>query len=429
MIFLAGLAILVGAIVVGIPIGFALGLSGILSLMLVVNWTVIQALMAQVVHEAAANFVILTIPMFILMAEFLSAGGIARDLMIAWNKAMRGLRGGLAVAAVVTGVILAATSGSSTASVASITRAAFPTMRAFGYNPGFAIGLISITGTLAILIPPSIALVVFGLMTSEPIGDLFIAGLLPGLLTAGGYILTVALVARFRPDYIPAVKSVTEIKELSDKVGGPVWPIVLLVVLVLGGLYGGVATPSEIGAIGALGAGVIALALGRMTWFYFVQSVGNALRSSAMIITIIFSASLFGYFITFSHVTDSILDWIAEAGLSPYAVLTLLILIYLVLGMVMDQFAILVLTAPITHAIVTGLGFDGVWFGIIMVKTAEIGLVTPPLGLNVFIGSSTGGVPPREAFRGVVPFIVAELVILAILIVFPGVVTWLPTVM
>lgn len=429
MNFTIGLIFLLICIVIGIPVGFALGIAGLASLMLVVNWTVATALMSQVVHESASSFVILTIPMFILMAEFLSAGGIARDLMIAWNKTMRGLRGGLAVATVITGVVLAAASGSSTASVASISRASFPTMKAFGYNQGFAIGVISITGTLAILIPPSIALVVFGLMTEEPIGKLFIAGLLPGLMTAGGYILTIAMVARLKPDYIPQTAAFARMNAISDEAGGPVWPIVILVALVLGGLYGGIATPSEIGAIGALGAGVIAVALKRMNWAFFVSAVGNALRSSAMIITIIFSASLFGYFITFSGVTASLLNWIAEAGLSPYTVLTLIIVIYLLLGMVMDQFAIIVLTAPITHAIVTGLGFDGIWFAIIVVKTAEIGLVTPPLGLNVFIASSTFDIPPREGFRGVLPFIFVELLVLLGLVLWPGIVTWLPSVL
>jgi len=426
MTFLIGSAILLALIAVGIPIAFALGLAGIASLLMLVPWTVISGLMSQVVHGTAAHYILLTIPMFVLMAEFLGAGGIAQDLMIACNRLMRRVRGGLAMAAVFTGTVMAAASGSSSASVASITRASFPTMRQLGYDPGFSIGTIAIAGTLAIMIPPSIAFIVYGLMTELSVGKLFMAGLIPGLLTAAGYMITIAVVVWRKPELAPLASDNLTATSDAPEQSGKVWPILILVVLVLGGLYSGVATPTEIGALGAFGALVMSIAMRRLSRAGFREAVGNTLRTSALILTIIFGAKLFGYFISFTHVTDMMLAWIADVGLSRYAVLFLLILVYIGLGMIMDQLAIIILTAPIAFGLLTGLGFDGIWFGVLLVKTAEIGLVTPPMGLNIFIASAAARTNPRAGFIGVVPFIIAELIILGLLIAFPGLVMFLP---
>jgi C4-dicarboxylate transporter DctM subunit len=428
MIIAYGIGLLLLLIVLGVPVGFALGVAGTLSLLMVANTAVVTGLLGQVVHHTAANYVLLTIPMFVLMAELLGAGGIAQDLMIACNRLLRRIKGGLAIACVLAGAVLAAASGSSTASVATIASSAFPTMRALGYHRGFSIGTISIAGTLAIMIPPSIAFVVYGIMTEESIGRLFIAGMIPGLLTALGYVATIALVVWRRPHLAPDVyRPGTGIGAKQEpQQSGRVWPVVLLVVIVLGSLYSGVATPTEVGALGAVGALVISLMLGRLTVPGFYQAVGNTLRTTAMIVTIIFGALLFGYFMSYTQVTTTMLEWIADANLSRYVVLLLVVLFYLVLGMLMDQFAIIVLTVPITYTLMTGLGFDGIWFGVVIIKTAEIGLVTPPMGLNVFIASAATGVTTKEGFAGVTPFVVTELIILAALIAFPEIALFLP---
>ncbi|SEP93244.1 TRAP transporter large permease [Thalassovita taeanensis] len=426
MIALYGPAILIALIILGLPIGFALGIAGVLSLSLIIPPAVISAQMSQIVLQTTSHYVLLTIPMFVLMAELLSAGGIAQDLMIACNRLLRRIRGGLAIACVLTGAILAAASGSSTASVASIARAAYPTMEKLGYDRSFSLGTISISGTLAILIPPSVAFVVYGLMTEEPIGKLFIAGLVPGLLTTIGYLVTIAYMIRRNPKLVPD-NTVTDTPTLAQT--GRVWPVVLLITLVMVCLYGGIATPTEVGALGAVGAGIIGMALGRLGWDASVAAIGNTLRTSAMIVTIIFGASLFGFFISYTQITNDLLTWIADSGMSRYAVLGLVVLIYLLLGMVMDQFAIIILTVPISHALITGLGFDGIWFGVIVVKTAEIGLVSPPLGLNVFIASAAAKVRPNYGFAGVMPFVVTEMIILAILLAFPALVIFLPNIL
>ncbi|WP_099865519.1 TRAP transporter large permease [Pararhizobium haloflavum] len=444
-----GIGLLLALILLGIPVGFALGIAGAISLFMIANPNVVYGLLHQVVYHAASNYVLLTIPMFVLMAEFLGTGGIARDLMIACNRLMRRVRGGLAMACVLAGAILAAASGSSTASVASIASSAFPTMKALGYHKGFSVGTISIAGTLAILIPPSVAFIIYGIITEESIGRLFMAGLVPGILTALGYMVTIALCVWYRPDLAPmsvadgeradavapsnlsaaSVADRSSARAVKLEQHGRVWPVVGLIVVVLGCLYGGIATPSEVAAIGAFGALIIAIALGRLTRAGFITAVGNTLRTSSMIVTIIFGALLFGYFMSYTQVTTALLEWIRDSGMSPMVVLLMIVGFYLVLGMLMDQFAIIVLTVPITYTLMTGLGFDGIWFGVIIVKTAEIGLVTPPMGLNIFIASSATGVSTKEGFMGVLPFVAMEVVILALMIAFPQIVLFLPDMM
>ena len=417
MTFFAGALLLVAFIALGVPIGFALGLAGIASLSMLVPTSTILGLMTKLVHETTGSYIMVTVPMFILMAEFLSCGGVSRDLLVACNRLMRRMRGGMALACVLAGAVLASASGSSTASAASITRAAYPVMKQAGYAPSFAIGTISIAGTLAIMIPPSVALILYGLMTEASIGKLFLAGVIPGILTALGYALTILLILRIRPDL--GAKPEKEAELAAQSAGGKVWPVGLLILLVLGGLYSGIATPTEIGALGALFALLISLATRRMTRPGFLDAIGNTLRTTAMIITIIFSAHLFGYFISFTRITNGMLGWIAESQISPTSVMLLVVFLYLLMGMIMDQAAIIILTAPITAPLMVGLGYDPVWWGIIMIKTAEIGLVSPPLGLNVFVASGAAGTDLRTGFRGVVPFILTEFVILGVLLIFP----------
>lgn len=420
MTILAGTLLLILFLLLGLPVGFALGVAGSISLLFVAPQATVLGLMTEVVHHTFANYVILTIPAFVMMSEFLSAGGIADDMMIACNRLMRKVKGGLAMACVLAGAVLAATSGSSTASVATIARAAYPTMSRLGYNPGLAIGTISIAGTLAIMIPPSIALVVYGILTEESIGKLFIAGIGPGVVTGLGYMVAIRLVLWRNPDWAPSHDdALTDAEGHRLEQKGRVWPVVLLVVLVLGSLYSGLATPTEVGAIGAVGAFLLSLSLGRLRAGTAATAIGNTLRTSAMIVTIIFGALMFGYFMTYTQVTNRLLDFIAASDISPHLVLVLILLMYLLLGMLMDQFAILVLTVPVSYSIVTGLGFDPIWFGILIVKTAEIGLVTPPVGLNVFIASAATKTPTKVGFKGVAPFVAVELVLLALLVSFP----------
>lgn len=419
-----GLFCIVAFLLLAIPIGFALGLAGIVSLSNLIPERAILALMTKVFHETTANSLILSVPMFVLMAEFLGAGGVAEDLLLACNRLMRRIRGGMAMACILAGTIHAAATGSSSASAASLARASFPAMMKAGYHPQLAVGAISIAGTLAIMIPPSVAFVLYGLMTETSVGKLFLAGIIPGLITALGYVLTISLVLRFKPELGPAPDR-EEVVSGSQANQGAVWPMMALIVLILGGLYGGVATPTEISAIGAVGALVISIATGRMSRAGFVEAVAATMRISTLITVIIVGAHFLGYFITFSKITDAMLAWTSQSGLSPTSVMLLVVFIYLLLGMVLDQGAIIILTAPISAALMTKLGYDPIWWGVIVIKTAEIGLVHPPIGVVLFVTSAATKTDLKTCFMGVVPFLVTELALLGLLLAFPQLSLWI----
>lgn len=417
MVFLEALLILLGLILFGAPVGFALGLAGLLSLLLVVPFPVAASLAQKVVHDTSINHAFLTVPMFVLMAEFMGVGAVTRDLMLASNRLLHRVRGGMAMACVLAGTVLAAASGSSTATAVTITRSAFPTMRTAGYNPSFAVGAIAISGTLAMMIPPSVAFVLYGLMTEYSIGKLFMAGIAPGLLTAFGYIATISFMLWWKPNLGPDRARETELANSPERTR--VWPVGLLVSVILVSLYAGVATPTEIAAIGASGALLICLYLRRLNGSKAVTAIGNTIRTTAMIMTIVFSAHMFGFFISFSRITDTMLAWIAVEGFAPTTVMLAVVVVYLLLGMIMDQAAIIILTAPITTPLMVGLGYDPIWWGVVIVKTAEIGMVTPPVGLNVYVTSAASGVDLNRAFRGIAPFVVTELIILGLILAFP----------
>lgn len=420
-----GLFCIAAFLLLAVPIGFALGLAGIVSLSTLIPERSILALMTKVFHQTTANSVILTIPMFVLMAEFLGAGGVAEDLLMACNRMLRRIRGGMAMACVMAGTIHAAATGSSSASAASLARASFPAMMKAGYKPALAVGVIAIAGTLAIMIPPSVAFVLFGIMTETSVGKLFLAGIIPGLITALGYVVTISMILHFRPELGPQPGREELVATGHEK--GSIWPMVVLIAVILGGLYSGVATPTEISAIGALGALVISIATGRMTRHGFVEAIGATLRISTMIIVIIVGAHFLGYFMTFSKITDAMLAWSAQSGLTPTMVMLLVVFIYLMLGMVMDQGAIIILTAPISTALMVKLGYDPIWWGVIIIKTAEIGLVTPPVGVVTFVTSAATKTDLKTCFRGVMPFVATELLILGLLVAFPQISLWILT--
>lgn len=418
-------ALLIGLLVLEMPVAFALAIAGAVGLFFIGGFVLVHSYLADVFYQVTSSYILLAVPMFVLMAQYLAHGGIARDIVVAGDVWLGRLRGGLGMACVASSALLASVIGTSTASCATMSTAIYPHMREVGYQPRLAIGIIAIAGTLAIMIPPSLILIVYGILTEESIGRLFLAGVGPGLLTAAGYIVTIMYYGIRHPEWVP--KHDTFDLQKAVKAIIPVWPIMLLVFVVMGSLYMGIATPTEVGAIGALAALVIVLALRRLDRARFVESVGATVSTTIMIIAIICGAMLFGYFLTLTQTTQHLLDAVQSAGLSPWTVLLIIIGVYLILGMFMDQMAILVLTVPTTYALVSQLGFDGIWFGILITKTVEIGLVSPPLGLNVYVASNISKVPVGECFKGVLPFIAVEVVVLALLLLFPQISLWLPT--
>jgi tripartite ATP-independent transporter DctM subunit len=422
---IAILVLLFALLINGMPVAFAMLVSGAAGLYFTGGYYPLVGVLKTAPYEHVASYTLSTLPMFVLMAEFLTAGRFTRDLFDASHRWLGHVRGGITYAAVAGGVMLSAISGSSTAAAATLSAAAYPEMRRYGYSDSFSTGALAVIGTLAIMIPPSLGLVLYGVFTETSVGALLMAGLLPGALTAFGYVVTINIMVRRNPQIAPAAGEPLPIRE---RIAGlkVVWPVLLLMLAMLTAIYSGVVTPTEIGAVGALAALVLAVAMRRMGWREFMEALAAATRNSAMILAIIACAAVFGIFLTMTGVTQNLLMAIQRADIPPYAVLFLVLVLLLVLGFFLDQLAILVLTLPLTFPLLTDLGFDAVWLGVIFVKTSEIGLITPPMGLNAFVVSSTTQVPVRLVFRGVWPFVVTELIILALLVAVPEISLWVP---
>lgn len=427
MIVIIALSILLFLLLCGMPVAFSLGVAGAAGLYLNNGLPAMMGILEITPYRSVASFLMTTIPMFILMAEFASEGKMTRNLFVAAYKWMGQLPGGLAIASVIASTGFAAISGSSTASAATLSSIAMPEMKKYGYNAGFSAGIISIAGTLAIMIPPSIAFILYGILTEVSIGKMFIAGIMPGLITAAGYCAAIFICVKRKPSIAPRYTA----SSLREKVEAlkPTWPVILLVVIVLGGIYTGAVTATEAGAVGAAGAFLIGVATGKIKTPGVWASLGRTAQTTTMIFSIIIGAMIFGYFITTTQMTQKMINLVVALNLSPGVVLFIIVCMYLLLGCILDQIAILLLTIPLIFPLVMSLNFDPIWFGIIVTKTAEIGLVTPPVGMNVYVTSASSGVKLEEVFRGIWPFVLTDLVVLLILCMFPEISLWLPNLM
>jgi C4-dicarboxylate transporter, DctM subunit len=351
---------------------------------------------------------------------------MSRELFRAANTFVGHLRGGLGIATIVACAGFAAISGSSVATAATFSTVAYPEMRRYDYPQSFATGVIAAGGTLGAMFPPSTVLAVYGIITEQDIGRLFIAGILPGLLAVSMYILTVTAIGWLRPGFLPAgarAKAPERVQAIRD-----VWAPALLFVFVIGGLYGGLFTPTEAGGMGAGGAFLIGVLRGRLSRADIRHSLLQATRTAAAVFTVLIGALLFGYFLTITQTPQKVTEFLTGLGVGRYGVLALIMLMYLVLGCLMDAMAMIILTVPIIFPVIKSLGFDPIWFGVIIVMTVELGLIHPPVGMNVFvIKSVVKDVKFSTIFVGVLPFIVTDLIRLVILIAFPIIALYLPT--
>lgn len=418
------LLVLIFALAVGLPVAFALILSGALGLYLIGGMGVVTGIMATTPAASVSSYELIAVPMFILMAEFMIVSGIADDMFEVVGRLMRRLPGGLAVATALSGAAFGAVSGSSTAAAATLSASSVPTMIRQGYNPAFASGVVAISGTLAMLIPPSIALILYGLLSGANIAALLIAGIVPGLLVTLVIILTVFYLVWRDPSVAPR----SEISyALEDRHW---WAITFLglFVSVTGVIYMGVATPTEASALGAMGAFLIATFRSR-SLTVLVNATYKAARSTAMISMIIVGAHVFGYFLTLTQMPQQIVLAVGSMDIAPWVVMIGILLVYLILGFFLDQIAILILTVPVLLPLIVQLGYDPVWFGVIIIVMGEIGLVTPPVGINVFVVARYAGVSMEDVFRGVTPHVFAHFIVVALLMLFPALVLWLPSTM
>jgi tripartite ATP-independent transporter DctM subunit len=365
--------------------------------------------------------------MFILMAELVVASGIADGLFHAMSVWIGRVRGGLAVATALAGAGFGAISGSSTASAAALSATSIPAMMKAGYEPRFSCGVVAVSGTLAMLIPPSIALVLYGLIAEVSIADLLIGGVIPGILVTLAIVATVYVLLWRDPKLAPETRSYS----LQEKLAAlrEVGPMLALLFLVTGVIYLGVATPTEAAALGAFGALVLTGAVGKLSFKMLQRVLARSARATCMILMIVIGAHIFGFYLTLSQVTQNTVGFLTGLDTSPYVIMALIVVVYILLGCFMDQLAILILTVPIAVPAITALGFDPVWFGVVVVVTAEVGMITPPLGLNVFVVARYSGRPLEEIFAGIAPHVVAHLVVIAALIAWPSLVLWLPSTM
>ncbi len=424
------ISLLIVSLALGTHIGVALGLAGFLGIYLTVGPDAAFAQLAAIPFSTTNNFNLAVIPLFILMGSFATAAGIVTELFRTAYLWLGTLRGGLAMATVMSSAAFGAASGSTIVNAAVFTRMAMPEMTRFGYDVRLSSGCIAAAGTLAALIPPSILMVVYGVITEQSIGKLLIAGIVPGIVTALLYCGGIYLLARWRPDLAPLAKIDVKWAQRWRSLYG-VAGIMVLFVLVVGGIYGGYFPATYAGAVGAFGAFIIALVKGRINSSSLLEVLKDAAVTTSVIFIIVVGGILFSRFLTYSGLVTTISAALLSVGTGKYLYLLGFVLLFIVLGCFMEPIAIMVMTLPIMYPVMAAQGFDPIWLGVVSVKLAEIGVLTPPVGLNVFVVKSSSPVPVTlgQVFTGVVPFITLDFVSLGLYVAFPEMILWLPNLM
>jgi tripartite ATP-independent transporter DctM subunit len=419
---------LVLALLLGVPIAVALAGAGMLGIYLVTgDFSRMISIVSLAPFSTVADYALTTIPMFILMAFFSASSGLARDLYAAASSWLSHIRGGLAIATVFACGIFGAMSGASTAAASVMAKIAMPEMRRHGYSDELAAGAIGIGATLDILIPPSIALVIYGIATQTSIGKLLVAGVVPGVIAGVLLAAMIYLWVLVSPSHAPETYRVPAAERWASLTR--IWPSLLLIVLVLALLYTGVATPTEVGALGALLAGVIGAAFGRLTVAGAIDALKSTIRTSAMIFLILIGATIFGYYMALSRIPQELVSAVTAMELNRWVVIIGIVVSYFVISMFMDEIPLLLLTLQLTFPLITSLGFDPIWFGIMSMMMVAMGLVFPPVGLIAFIVSATGGVDLVKVYKGTSILMVSLLVTTVLLMIFPQIALWLPATM
>lgn len=425
---LGGFAALFTLMLLRVPVGVSLGAVGVAGFAFMVAIDPAVSLLSLVPIRALTDFNFGLIPMFILMGVLANSSGMSEDLFEASNAWLGHLRGGLALSTVVACGGFSAICGSSVATAATMSKVALPQMQRFGYSNSLATGVIAAGGTLGILIPPSVVLAIYGIIAEQDIGRLFVAGFLPGLLAILLYLATIRVTGFVRPEWLPRGQRHDWRSRWSALKS--VWAIALVFAFVIGGIYGGVFTPTEAATMGAAAVAIIGWASGRLNLRSFFNCVADSLATTGSLFLILIGAILFARFLTITQFPQNVADQLVALDLGTYGTLALIILFYIVLGCFMDSLAIILITVPIFFPTITHLGFDPIWFGVIVVVVTELGLITPPFGLNVFvIKGEAEDVSLKTIYAGVTPFIISDLVRLALLIAFPVIVLFLPDTM
>ena len=410
------------------PLAFSMGLVGVIGIGLTRGWMPALASTAQVVQETGFAYTLSVIPLFILMGNFVARAGLAHELFHAAYTFIGHRKGGLAHATIAACAGFGAICGSSIATAATMSKVAYPSMKKLGYSDALSTGVIASGGTLGIMIPPSTIMVIYGIVTETHIGKLFAAGVLPGILTAILLMVAVVLMTLRDPEHAPAGEKFTWKQRLEALRG--IWGVLLLVIVVLGGIYGGVFTATEGAGMGAAGAFLFAWARKALTWESLIGILVESARTTAMLFTLLIAATVFANFVNFTTMPGDLKEWITHLGLSPVMVVGAMMVIYIILGTVMEELTMVLLTIPLFFPIVVQLGFDPVWFGVLIVMVIQIGLISPPVGMNLFVlNTLLPKVGLGTIFRGCWPFVVMQVVTLAILLFFPSISLYLPSLM
>ncbi|HLT28299.1 MAG TPA: TRAP transporter large permease [Zeimonas sp.] len=411
-----------------VPIGIAMGIAGVAGFAALTSASTALNLLANVPLSVLTDYNLSVIPMFVLMGAFASHSGMSSELFVAGRAWLGHRRGGLALATVAACGGFSAINGSSVATAATMTQVALPEMRRAGYEPGFSSGVIAAGGTLGIMIPPSVIMVLYGIMTENDITRLFAAGVVPGLLAVALYFLVIQWIGWRSPASFPRGERHDwreRFASLKD-----LWAVLVLFGFVLGGIYGGIFTVQEAAGVGAIGTLLIGVARRRLNARQIRAALVDALRVSSAIMLIVVGAYLFGYFLTITQFTQKAVEVLVNLPVGAYGVLALVMIGYLVLGAVMDELAMILLTVPIVYPAMLQLGFDPIWFGVIVVMAVTFGMICPPVGMNVFvINSIARDVPLGRIYRGTMPFIGVDVLRLVILCAFPSLSLWLPSTM
>ena len=422
--------ILVFLLITGTHIGVGLGISGFIGILITINERAAFAQVATVPFSTTNSFTLAVIPLFILMGSLATQAGLTTDLYRAAYNWLGKISGGLAMATTLASAAFGAACGSTIVNAAVFTKMAMPEMTKFGYDKRLSAGCIAASGTLASLIPPSILMIIYAVITEQSVARLLVAGLVPGFLSAAVYMLGIYIVAKARPDLAPIPNVTITRRERWESLKG-VWGISFLFILVIGGIYMGFFVPTYAGAVGAFGAFMIVAAKRKLNGRLLVDTFKDAGITTSTIFIIVIGGIIFARFLTYTGLVGDISEWMIALNLSPIAYLIGFAILYLILGMLIDPIAIMVMTLPVMFPIMTSVGYDPIWLGVIAIKLAEISLITPPVGLNVYVVRSASPVKLRleEVFAGVTPFLIMDVFTLALLIAFPSIVLFLPRLM
>ena len=423
-----GFVVLVALMFLKIPVGFVMALVGLLGFAFLVSWDAALNLMAQDFSSIFGSYNLTVIPLFVLMGQLAHHSGMSGRLFHAAYRFLGTLPGGLAVATIGACAGFSAICGSTSATAATMAAVALPEMKKYNYDPALATGVVAAGGSLGILIPPSTIFIVYGIMTEQSVGKLFLAGVMPGILMTLLFIVTVFIWTWNRPDLAMPGARFTLREKIASLAG--VVETLILFVAVMGGLFIGFFTPTEAAAIGAFGTLLIAVVGRHLSWKGFTQSLVETTRVSCMILVIVAGATVFGHFLAVTRIPFDVGNWVMGLQMPPWAVMGLIILVYLLLGCLMDSLAMIMLTIPIFFPVITALGYDPIWFGVIIVLVTGMGVITPPVGINVYVVAGVArDVPLHVIFRGTIKLLAAQVVTAILLILFPQIALWLPQLM